>query len=96
MPSRTVRLILTVTYEHHPRQEDQKMHITHDMCAAPLDELVTFAVNEGLLTGDSDLIVADYSHVVESTHCDPPPEDKTNECSPTTGGVETKARPDTD
>lgn len=95
MISRTVRLVLTVTYEHHPRQEDQKLHITHDMCAAPLNALVEHAVDQGLLTGETDLIVADYSHVVDSTHCDPP-EDVTNESCPTTGRVETKARPDTD
>jgi hypothetical protein len=61
---RTVRLILTVTYEH---QDHPGILPDEQMCHCQLDDLVRFAANRGLLSGDNDdLVVDDYTYNVET------------------------------
>lgn len=63
MAARTVRLLLTVKYEY---DDDKKYLPSYEECAELLNSLVAHAANNGLLTGESSMVVDDYRHSIEN------------------------------
>jgi hypothetical protein len=59
MNSKTVELRLRVRYE---RTDGARP--TDEECQAPLNSLVQYAADNGLISGDGELIVDDYRHEI--------------------------------
>lgn len=67
MASRTVQLMLTVRYE----SEDSPNTVPdQETCEGFMHDLVQFAANRGLLSGESEYVVESYRHTVETIATD--------------------------
>lgn len=63
MATRTVELKLTVEYSN---PDKPKSVPNEKVCHELLDDLVKLAANRGLLSGDTEYVVDDYSYKIET------------------------------